>query len=70
MHSNLVHALNTGIFSAVGAALANCKLTLNTDWLVVHSPYVSLHVSAMKWNLWCLLSLGCLHNVVSLVYIQ
>ena len=39
------------------AALANCKLTLNTAWLVVHSPYVSLHISAMKRNLWCLLCL-------------
>ena len=39
------------------AALANCKLTLNTAWLVVHSPYVSLHISAMKQNLWCLLCL-------------
>ena len=39
------------------AALANCKLTLNTAWLVVHSPYVSLHISAMKWNLWCRLCL-------------
>ena len=33
------------------AALANCNPTLNTDWLVVHSPYVSLHLSAMKMNL-------------------
>ena len=39
------------------AALANWKLTLNTAWLVVHSPYVSLHISAMKRNLWCLLCL-------------
>ena len=28
--------------------LYNCKLCLNTDWLVVHSLYVSLHISA--WN--------------------
>ena len=52
------------------AALANCNPTLNTDWLVVHSPYVSLHVSAMKLNFWRLLCLGCLHNIVSLVYLQ
>ena len=31
-------------------ALANCKLTLNTAWLVMHSLYVFLHISAMKRN--------------------
>ena len=39
------------------AAVANCKLTLNIAWLVVQSSYVSLHISAMKRNLWRLLCL-------------
>ena len=50
------------------AALANCKLSLNTAWLAMHSPYVSLHIPAMEWNFCCLLFSACLHNPVIVLY--
>lgn len=45
-------------------------LSLNTAWLLMHSPYLSqlkeiadggCHASAMKHNLCCLLLSACLH---------
>ena len=55
------------------AALANCKLSLNTAWFIVHIPYVSLYVPTIKRNLCHLLCSACLHIPVyyyRLAYIQ
>ena len=61
---------------------ANCRQSLNTAWLIMHSPYLrhlrerlahgGRHTSAVKQNLCCLLC-SCLHNcqhVLALVYID
>ena len=48
------------------ATLANCRLSLNTGWFVVHRDIAngSRYASAMKQNL-CLLHSACLYTIVS-----
>ena len=66
------YVIKSGSGPGTRVTLANCRQSLNTACLVMHSPYLrhlnerladgGQHASAAKQSLCCLLCSACLHN--------